>query len=67
MTIRCSDESQPSMTEVVGLYRSLASSSAELVLSDLDPNTEAARHIAALGDPRIRYELTPARQPLVVS
>lgn len=31
----------------------------ELVLSDLYPNATAARAVAAIGDPRLRYELTP--------
>ncbi|APR80784.1 Hypothetical protein A7982_06131 [Minicystis rosea] len=31
----------------------------EIVLSDLYPNTNVARQIGALGDPRLRYELTP--------
>ncbi len=31
----------------------------EIVLSDLYPNADAARHIQSLGDPRLRYELTP--------
>lgn len=31
----------------------------EIVLSDLYPNADAAEHIATLGDPLLRYDLTP--------
>lgn len=31
----------------------------EIVLSDLYPNEDAAKRIAALGEPRLRYELAP--------
>ena len=52
----CSGAGGP-MLDVIGVLRSRAGlADVELCLSDLYPNQAAADHVAALGDPRIRYE-----------
>jgi hypothetical protein len=55
----CSGGGGPMADVARELRTEAAHADVEIVLSDLYPNAEAAEQIAALGDPRLRYELTP--------